>query len=129
MQAFEHYCEARRIQWHQAAPIHVRDWVRTALLNGFSLDRIAIELASISDAFGRIGAADPTTSILVTTEMLKHSPLPPPQGWSDAAVSSWKRLPYLLQKFCVEKRREDVREIQRLKEETRKHNASPANAA
>jgi hypothetical protein len=128
MQAFEHYCEARRIQWHQAAPIHVRDWVRTALVNGFSLAAVAIELAAISDAFERIGASDPTMSALVTHELIKHSPLPAPQGWSDAAVSSWKRLPYLLAKFCVEKRREDVIEIQRLKEETRKQNASPASA-
>lgn len=134
MTSFETYANAHGFAWHAAAGIHLRDWIRGALVSGWSIDQVAAELAKISDAFATIGAADPTTSILCTAEMLKHSPIKPPQGWPAEAVEMWRKLPYAAARWVSEKRAQDVKELRRIQNELaslkqkEKENANPASA-
>jgi hypothetical protein len=103
--------------WHTLTPLQIRDWVR-ANVPRHGIVSAAAELEKLSDQFASIGLADPTSSILVTTEMSKLWDLKPPQGWTAPEIEMWKRLPYGTAAYISQKRAQDVREIRRLQNET-----------
>ncbi|MBV9556361.1 MAG: hypothetical protein JO254_04735 [Pseudolabrys sp.] len=98
--------------WHQLGPLQIRDWVRANLLT-LGIERVAAELEKLSEQFASVGLADPTTSILVTTEMSKYWQLKPPGGWDAEHVEMWKRLPYAVAKYITERRELDRKAVSR----------------
>jgi len=97
--------------WHQLTPLQIRDWVR-AQIPLLGIEKVADELAKLSDKFSEIGLADPTMSVLVTQEMTRH--LQPPKGWDREHVEMWKRLPYPVAAYVSNLRAKDHFAVRRL---------------
>jgi hypothetical protein len=95
------------------SPLMIRDWIRTTLPIA-GVEYVAKELATISEKCAEVGLADPTTSILVTSEMSSRWGLKSPAGWDAAHVEMWKRLPYAVAKYVTERRRTDMLAVRNL---------------
>jgi hypothetical protein len=100
----------QQANWHQLSPLQIRDWIRKTIPIA-GVEYCAKELQALSDKFAEIGLADPTSSILVTAEIAKHSGLKPPKGWDAEHIAMWQRLPYRVAKYVVERRALDVQAL------------------
>lgn len=106
--------------WRTLSPLQIAEWVRVNI-PVLGVERAASEVEKLSDKFNEIGFPNPTTSILVTTEMTKH--LKPPPGWDAAHVQMWRQLPYRLARYVSEKREQDhkaLRKCQNIEAEMRR---------
>jgi hypothetical protein len=95
---------------YSLSPLQIRDWIRANIAT-LGIDRISDEIEKISAAYAEVGAADPTLSILVTSEMQRLAGIKPPRSWAKEMHDAFERLPLKVARYVVERRELDLKAV------------------
>jgi len=95
------------------SPVAIRDWIRRAILTT-PLAEIESELAKVTATCDSIGAADPCSSILVTTQLAEISGIKPPRSWAKEHHAMFFRMPLKIQRYVLKRENDRDRALNRL---------------